>query len=136
VSLLQRLKTRVHWKQLQNCKTRTSPSNPHQKYKTVASPSNPHQKCKTVASPSEPHQKCKTEGHNKAGENLVSSTSQTDHVCDFKEAQQALGKSEPIPHGSKCTDTNKSRVIHKQLRKIFFTLTRITLIARLFLKTT
>jgi hypothetical protein len=27
-------------------------------------------------------------------------------------------------------------VIHKQLRKIFFTLTRITLIARLFLKTT
>lgn len=135
MSLPQRLKTRVHWKQLQNCKTRASPSNPHQKYKIVASPSNPHQKCKTVASPSEPHQKCKTESHNKAGENLVSSTSQTDHVCDFKE-EQALGKSEPIPHGSKCTDTNKSRVIHEQLRKIFFTLTRITLIARLFLKTT
>jgi hypothetical protein len=32
--------------------------------------------------------------------------------------------------------TNKSRVIHEQLRKIFFTLTRITLNARLFLKTT
>jgi hypothetical protein len=88
-----------------------------------------------VASLSNPHQICKTEGHNKAGENLVSSTAQTDHVCDIKE-EQALGKSEPTPHGSKCTDTNKSRVIHEQLRKIFFTLTRITLIARLFLKTT
>lgn len=97
VSRLQRIKTGVHWKQLQNCKTRASPSNLHQKYKTATSPSKPHQKCKTVASPSEPQQKCKTEGHNKAGENLVSSTAQTDHVCDFEE-ERALGKSEPTPH--------------------------------------